>query len=198
MTSLPRSQVIRGNPDGREAIRNSPTLRAERGRMDKELRKEVEREWKKLGVPGNVLDTWQPRQNCWSHTPQLTPGGSIAKPAGTFMPNLPGNPDHAMRKARIGVLPWPPAETCRCKACRERDWPLWRFNTESPEETERSQLIEIAAAGSVAVQPSNGTAKIQVGSKCPQCDYTVHARAAKRPGTALAAHVRAKHQLVAA
>jgi predicted nucleic-acid-binding Zn-ribbon protein len=86
--------------------------------------------------------------------------------------------------ARRAVLPWPPNESCKCKACRERNWDLTVINTEAKSPDDQHQLIDV-------------TAEQKEGVQCLHCDYTV--TKGKNPKQALRLHSRFKHtEMVAA
>ena len=82
------------------------------------------------GYSITYLKTWQPKVDMWWHRDWLNQEGEMVKPAGTKVPNQPGNPDTQMRLSARGMLPWEPGETCLtlhpsaegpgCRGCRER------------------------------------------------------------------------------
>jgi len=72
------------------------------------------------GYSMEYLDEWQPKTTLYRHAPGMTVNGDIAFPVGTEVPNVPGNPDYVIRKARIGMLPYPPNDACTCRWCKER------------------------------------------------------------------------------
>lgn len=116
-------------------------------------RKSLRDELAKMGFKGDYIDSWQPRVDCWSHKPRLSISGKESTPAGFAVPNQPGEPYHAVKLSRRGVLPWRPSPSCRCKACRERDWDKLVANSEG-------LLLTVAQ-------------KEVDDSSCPKCDYVV-------------------------
>ena len=82
------------------------------------------------GYAWNYLKDWQPRVDMYWHRDWLNNDGEVASPAGTLVPNQPGNPDTQMRLSSRGFLPCDPGEACLarttanglqgCKGCRER------------------------------------------------------------------------------
>ncbi len=90
--------------------------------MDAVKTRQVKAELESVGYSAEYLKTWQPKIDLYIHKPILNASGVESLPVGSMILNQPGHPDHVARKSRIGWLPWPPAVTCRCKACRERDW----------------------------------------------------------------------------
>jgi hypothetical protein len=89
--------------------------------MDAKQRQAVRAELVSYGYSWQYVDSWAPKLTLYWHRPQLNTEGQMVKPIGTVLPMQPGNPEHAAKKARMGLLPWPPNETCQCKACRERN-----------------------------------------------------------------------------
>ena len=153
-------------------------------------RQEVKRDLARLGVAGEFIDSWQPKMDCFRHTPYRNISGTLVKPAGMAVPNQPMNNDTALRLARRGVLPTRPSEHCRCKGCRERDWANTSVDENGlliDDEVRAAQNQEAASVASVTVtKPST-----IVGSKCPDCDFVVEAK--KRPLFAMSTHRRQKH-----
>lgn len=90
--------------------------------MDTSRRQEVKNELRAQGYSWDYIDSWPAKIDMYWHRDVKNPEGDVISPSGTLVPNQPGHPDHAARKSRIGLLPWPPATTCKCKSCRERDW----------------------------------------------------------------------------
>jgi hypothetical protein len=85
-------------------------------------RQRLKNELGKLGVPGDYLSSWPTKVDNWRHRPMRNTHGDILGPVGIAVPNQPGHPDSAVRRARHGILPTRPSESCMCKACRDRDW----------------------------------------------------------------------------
>jgi len=156
---------------------------AERNRLKAELRK--------MGIKGEYLDSWQPREDLWRHKPQLNNNGKEIKPAGAVVPNQPSDLDHKMRLAIRGILPWKPDKTCMCKGCRERDWDRAIINDEGhisvPDVAEESPFE--------AFEAPEGALPERL--KCDDCDYVVKADN-KRPAASLRLHRRKHKETVAA
>ena len=74
-----------------------------------------------LGYSLKYIDEWQPKTTLYRHKPSYNEEGTIVADIGTTTPNVPGSPDYVLKKARIGLFPWPPSETCPCKWCVERN-----------------------------------------------------------------------------
>lgn len=90
--------------------------------MDSKKRLEIRTELAAQGFAWSYVDSWPPKTSLYVHKPMLNPEGAVVNDRGVLLPNMPGHPDFVARKSRIGLLPWPPGETCKCKACREHDW----------------------------------------------------------------------------
>jgi hypothetical protein len=73
------------------------------------------------GYSWEYVDGWPPKINLYRHAPIMSESGNIITPVGTKVVNLPGNPDYVMRKSRLGMLPYPPSETCVCRWCAARN-----------------------------------------------------------------------------
>ena len=70
------------------------------------------------GYHWNYIDEWQPKVTLYRHCAMKSTSGEVISPAGTALPNLPGNPDYVAKKTRIGLFPWPPSDSCQCRWCR--------------------------------------------------------------------------------
>ena len=72
------------------------------------------------GFTLRYIDEWQPKTTLYRHKPSYGVDGEIMDGVGTLVKGVPGNPDYVLRKARIGLFPWPPSDSCGCKWCAER------------------------------------------------------------------------------
>jgi hypothetical protein len=70
------------------------------------------------GYHWDYIDEWQPKVTLYRHRALISPSGDVVSPAGTALPNLPGNPDYVSKKTRIGLFTWPPSDSCQCPWCR--------------------------------------------------------------------------------
>jgi hypothetical protein len=82
-------------------------------------RQEQRRELVAQGYSWDFIDTWQPKITLYRHKPGKNDVGVLVFPVGTAMKGLPGNPSHVIKKARDGMLPYPPTDTCECRWCVE-------------------------------------------------------------------------------
>ena len=57
-----------------------------------------------IGYSLKYIDEWQPKTILYRHKPSYFAEGGIADEVGTFIENVPGNPDYVMRKAKIGLF----------------------------------------------------------------------------------------------
>ena len=69
------------------------------------------------GYSWKYIDEWQPKITLYRHRALMNPSGDTVSPVGTKLENLPGNPDYVNKKARAGLLPWPPGNACTCRWC---------------------------------------------------------------------------------
>ena len=74
------------------------------------------------GFTMKYIDDWQAKTTLYRHKPSYNNEGEISGAVGTAITGVPGNPDYVLRKAKIGLFPWKPAESCECQWCRETDW----------------------------------------------------------------------------
>lgn len=149
--------------------------------MNQEEREKLRAELAKLGVKGEYLDSWQPRQDGWRHRPGLNVEGAEVTPAGTQVPNLPGNPDSTARYAVRGIFPYRPSPSCRCKDCRTRVWEKFIEDSE----------------GHLVPKPKQEAAIVD-GHKsyaCSKCDW-VTPPTSKNAGASLHFHEMHRHDPV--
>jgi len=73
------------------------------------------------GYSWEYIDEWQPKTTLYRHAPGLDVEGTVAFPVGTPLKGVPGSPDYVLKKARLGMLPYPPGETCECRWCSIRN-----------------------------------------------------------------------------
>ena len=72
------------------------------------------------GFSLRYIDEWQPKTILYRHKEAYNYEGDMTEAVGTFVPNVPGNPDYVLRKAKIGLFPWKPSSECECQWCIER------------------------------------------------------------------------------
>ena len=72
------------------------------------------------GFTLRYIDEWQPKTTLYRHKPSYNVDGEITEDVGTTVKGVPGSPDYVLRKAKIGLFPWPPGENCTCQWCAER------------------------------------------------------------------------------
>ena len=70
-----------------------------------------------LGYSMRYIDEWQPKTRLYRHKASYNVDGAMMEGVGTFVDNVPGNPDYVSRKARQGLLQWPPSDSCTCRWC---------------------------------------------------------------------------------
>jgi len=72
-----------------------------------------------IGFSLKYIDEWQPKTILYRHKPSYNIEGEITEDVGTTVRGVPGSPDYVLRKAKIGLFPWPPSDTCTCRWCSE-------------------------------------------------------------------------------
>ena len=83
-------------------------------------RREMRQELAASGYSMEYLDEWQPKTTLYRHAAGMDMSGKVAFPVGSEVSNVPGSPDYVIRKAKIGMLPYPPNDACTCKWGVER------------------------------------------------------------------------------
>ena len=73
-----------------------------------------------IGYSFLYIDEWQPKTTLYRHKPSYYVSGEMDSDVGTAVKGVPGSPDYVLRKAKIGLFPWPPSAECSCKWCGER------------------------------------------------------------------------------
>ena len=82
-------------------------------------RNKMKQELAGLGYSLSYIDDWQAKTRLYRHRPSYNTQGEITDVVGTYIDNVPGSPDYVLRKARIGLSPWKPSESCECKWCKD-------------------------------------------------------------------------------
>ena len=83
-------------------------------------RNQQKNELASIGFSLKYIDEWQPKTTLYRHKPSYSVDGEISEDVGTTVAGVPGSPDYVLRKARIGLFPWPPSDSCTCRWCLER------------------------------------------------------------------------------
>ena len=73
-----------------------------------------------IGYSWDYIDEWQPKTTLYRHAPGLNVDGNEVSPVGSSIEGVPGSPDYVLKKARIGMFPSPPSDTCTCRWCTGR------------------------------------------------------------------------------
>jgi len=69
------------------------------------------------GYSWKYVDDWASKITLYRHREVKNPSGETVGQVGAVLSNLPGNPDYVNRKARQGLLSWPPSDSCICRWC---------------------------------------------------------------------------------
>ena len=83
-------------------------------------RQQLREELVSQGYTWDYIDSWQPKITLYRHTPGLNTDGEICFPVGTQLKNLTGTPRYIAKMGRLGMLPYPPTDSCECRWCVER------------------------------------------------------------------------------
>ena len=123
-----------------------------------------------VGYSLKYIDEWIPKATLYRHKPSYYVSGGVAEDVGSTTKEVPGNPDYVLRKAKIGLFPWPPGESCECQWCAET-------STERSEEPVVSNIVEVQDSKAQA-------AKVD----CPVCDYVAEGASLAGARSRLRAH----------
>ena len=85
--------------------------------MTTKERTELRTELVGQGYSWEYIDEWQPKTTLYRHRELKNPQGEVVHGVGAVVSGVPGNPDYISRKARQGLLRWPPSDTCTCRWC---------------------------------------------------------------------------------
>ena len=69
------------------------------------------------GFSLRYIDEWIPKTTLYRHKASYNVTGSVSEDIGTMIKGVPGSPDYVLRKAKIGLFPWAPSESCECRWC---------------------------------------------------------------------------------
>jgi hypothetical protein len=69
------------------------------------------------GFSLKYIDEWIPKTTLYRHRASYNAEGSVSEDIGTMVRGVPGSPDYVLRKAKIGLFPWTPGESCKCQWC---------------------------------------------------------------------------------
>jgi hypothetical protein len=135
--------------------------------MDSRRKQEVEKALVEQGFHAEVMDNWQPKLDLWWHRdqPAVEPNAK-GRLRGDLQPNLNGHPEQQLKYSTIGLLPWPPSDTCRCKGCREARASQGEVS-DAPE-----KRVPLPAPAEASPRPHQHNYPRTMGSKCriPGCD----------------------------
>ena len=85
--------------------------------MTTKERTDLRQELVSSGYSWEYIDEWPAKTTLYWHR------DNGVKAVGSAVRGVPGSPDYVSRKARIGLLQWPPSEACTCKWCLGRRGP---------------------------------------------------------------------------
>jgi hypothetical protein len=134
-------------------------------------RTDMRKELVARGYAWEYVDEWQPKVTLYRHADMIGADGTLVKPAGTAVERLPGNPDYAIRKAKLGMLPFPPGKKCNCKWCSD-------INPGIDSEVKEPEIT----------QPSEDNS-----ATCPDCGIVISAKSGANAISRLRSHVKTLH-----
>ena len=127
-------------------------------------RNKIKAELAGLGYSMKYIDEWIPKTTLYRHKPSYYVSGGVAEDVGSTIKGVPGNPDYVLRKAKIGLFPWAPGESCECQWCVGRM--AGNAKAEPVEETpgaESNPAVEIKCA--VCDYKASGGSKVSAMSR---------------------------------
>lgn len=121
------------------------------------------------GYSWEYVDEWQPKITLYRHAPIMSEQGKVIRPFGSKAENLPGNPDYVKRKARLGMLPYPPSEGCSCRWCVARNANVEPV-TDTGEQATKEESVACQECGSevTALTKSGALSRLRVHMKTHQ------------------------------
>ena len=131
-------------------------------------RTEIRAELVSQGFSWEYVDEWQPKITLYRHAAILSESGVIVSPVGTKIVNLPGNPDYVLRKARLGMFPYLPGDTCECRWCvaRQVNDPEAELEPEKvAKATEEFVTCQICNAAVTALTKAGALSRLRVHMK---------------------------------
>jgi len=124
------------------------------------------------GFSLRYIDEWIPKTTLHRHKASYNVTGSVSEDVGSTVKGVPGSPDYVLRKAKIGLFPWAPGESCECQWCAEAA-------TGRSVERVVSEVVEIQDARSRPTSVS-----------CPVCDYVSEGASLAGARSKLRAHAK--------
>ena len=118
------------------------------------------------GFSLRYIDEWIPKTTLYRHKASYDVAGSVSEDIGTMVKGVPGSPDYVLRKAKIGLFPWTPGESCECQWCMQ------------------------ARAGETKAEVSKEDAAIVSSAPCPDCFFMASAPTATGAASRLRAHAK--------
>ena len=141
-------------------------------------RNKIKAELTGLGYSMKYIDEWIPKTTLHRHKPSYYVTGEVAEDVGSTVKGVPGNPDYVLRKAKIGLFPWAPGESCECQWCVAG----------RGEEVEEPVIVEVKDS---RTQAAKGTFNKTLGwaiVDCPVCEYVAEGASLAGARSRLRAH----------
>ena len=132
-------------------------------------RQRMRQELVAVGYSWEYIDEWQPKTTLYRHTPGLDINGNEVFPVGSAIKGVPGSPDYVLRKARLGMFPFLPGDTCECRWCVNRK--VWDEEMPvEPKEAEPQEYVECQDCGEkvTALTKAGALSRLRVHMKTHQ------------------------------
>jgi len=133
-------------------------------------RNKLKQELAGLGYSLKYIDEWAPKTRLYRHKASYNVEGHIMDEVGTYMDNVPGNPDYVQKKARIGLFTWKPGPECSCEWCT-------------------ASFVEAKVPVKIPVEGLTAT------EACNLCDYVGEAKTAFALAPKMKSHKRKVHDV---
>ena len=120
------------------------------------------------GFSWEYVDEWQPKTTLYRHAPGLDIEGNEVFPIGSDIKGVPGSPDYVLRKARLGMFPHPPSESCECRWCKARVVDVDISATTDTEPPQESVICQDCGEEVFALTKAGALSRLRVHTKTHQ------------------------------
>ena len=76
-----------------------------------------------VGFSMDWIDQGRTKVTLYRHKASYNAEGNISEDVGSTVKGVPGSPDYVLLKAKIGLFPWVPSESCECQWCNTVEEP---------------------------------------------------------------------------
>ena len=120
------------------------------------------------GFSWEYVDEWQPKTTLYRHSPGLDIEGNVVFPVGSAIKGVPGSPDYVLRKARLGMFPNPPSDSCECGWCKARVVDVEIDTTPDPKTPQESVICQDCGEEVFALTKAGALSRLRVHAKTHQ------------------------------